>query len=100
MELIIETNDQQLATDLLKGTLPDGVRIESQNLLRRRTGISPEIITCVISIGASVATNIFSTWLYEQLRERATTLYINRRNTQIEHGEIAKAVEESIQQEE
>ena len=104
----IETSDNQLIADLFEISttneesgqrpIPGGAAIILKKPVRRRSlHIPPETITLVLSLGSSIATNVVSTWLYEKLKGRATTLQIDRRKIQIEKEEIKKIIEETIQ---
>ena len=65
---------------------------------RRHGGCQlPETITILVSLGTSIATNVVSNWLYEKIKERAATLRIDRREIQIDNGEIKRIIEETIQ---
>ena len=57
--------------------------------------------TLIVSLGASVAVNVFSSWLYDKLKgSAARRIRINRRRAEITPDGILKAVEETIELEE
>ena len=108
MEIEIETSDSQLLPDLLETTsssiqpgyqksFPDGGSITLQKDIKRRSlTVPPETITLILSVGGSITANVISTWLYEKLKGRAIRLHIDRKEIQIDNGEIKKIIEESI----
>ncbi len=112
IEIEIDTGDHQLLNDLLESPsssvqpgyqkrLSNGATITLKSDVKRRgINIPPESITLILSLGASIATNILSTWLYERLKGRTLKLHINRKETHVEAGVIQKTIEEAIKKQE
>jgi hypothetical protein len=62
---------------------------------------SMPFLTVVVSLGASVTVNVFSSWLYGKLKgSRVRHIRINRRTVEVTPNGILKAVEESVEIEE
>lgn len=62
---------------------------------------SMPLLTVTVSLGASVAANIFSSWLYDKLKGSAIRrISINRRSVEVTADGIRKAVEHTIEIEE
>lgn len=111
MEIKIETSDGRLVADLFEAasvdvlhkghqsTLPGNAVITLQSVGKRRS-LAPEVVTFLLGASSSVITNIVSSWLYEKLKGRATTLVIEKREVQIDSEEIRKVLEEIIRQDE
>ncbi len=112
IEIEIETSDHQLLNDLLEipssptqpgyqKPLTNGATLALKSHVKRRSiTIPPELITLVLTLGTSVATNILSSWLYEKLKGRTLNLHINRKETPIEEKAIETIIEETIKQQE
>jgi hypothetical protein len=103
MEIQIETNDPELRL-LLTNSLPssepleappEGVTLTLQKKKTRRALNSPEILTFILTISTSVATNLVSSWLYEHLKGRTITVRIGGKKVPVEREEIKAAIESS-----
>lgn len=91
---------------------PGGVRLElgRMPMEKRGGGLTHDalpIATVLLSVGTSVAVNLFSSWLYEKLRAnkairamRVTRIRINRAEVEITPEAITRAISESIEIEE
>lgn len=59
------------------------------------------LVPIVVTLGSGVAINVFSSWLYDKLKGKKTTiLRINRVQVEITHDAITKVIAESIELEE
>ncbi len=70
--------------------LPENVLIgEPIKEAKEVHGLSaPEIITFAVTVGTSIAANLFSSWLYDKVKGRTSQLRINDRIVQITVTEI------------
>ncbi len=103
MEIQIETNYPELRLLLTNSlpssepleTPPEGVTLTLQKKTTRRALNSPEILTFILTISTSVATNLVSSWLYERLKGRTLTVRIGGKKVPVEREEIKAAIESS-----
>ncbi len=62
---------------------------------------SMPFLTVAVSLGASVAVDLFSSWLYDRLKgSRVRRIRINRRTAEVTPDGIRKTVEETVEIEE
>ncbi len=100
LELEIVTSDQSLVSDLrATSAIPGGATLTYKSqTLREAVGV-PETITFVLTtIGAGVSTSLIGNWLYDRLKgKNVESLIIERTEIQIEPGEIARIIHETIE---
>lgn len=88
----------QALADSPASDLPPNVLLgEPQKEPGELHGLSaPEIITFAVTIGTSVGVNLFSSWLYDKIKERASSLRINNQVVPISKTEIQVAIQYHI----
>lgn len=111
MNVEIDTHDRQLVSELFESpslsvgqqrSIPGGATVTYQGeVIRKAVGIPETImLTVALGTGTSVVGSLIANWLYDKLKGgRAVSLRIDRREVQIEDGEIKRVVEETIRME-
>jgi len=88
----IETLDERLSSDLMGdpspsagqiAMVPGDVALHYDCEIVQFAVDVPNVIRIVAAFGGQVALNMFSSWLYDKIKGRATTIRINRRTIQI-----------------
>lgn len=109
IEIEIETRDGELVSDLMETSspsigqqksIPGGATVTFKGEFTRKTFGFPLTIELAISIGVGVISGLIANWLNGKIKGRAATLRIDRREVQIEKGEIKRVIEERIQKNE
>jgi hypothetical protein len=103
----ITTYNPQLFSELVAvaedpcSNLPEGVLIgePSKSTKQGEHGFpTPEVITFAVSLGSSVAINLFSDWLWERIKDRTSKLEIDNREITLSVEEINFAIEQYLRQ--
>ena len=99
-EIRIETIPGSCVADLDDGTCPDGATV-SVATVSKYTVDAQGVTLAIVALGFSVPVNMFSTWLYEKLKQKkCQKVKINKRNISLEAPDIQRAIEEAIKQQE
>jgi hypothetical protein len=65
---------------------------------RHLTQDAAPLVTIAVSLASGVALNLFSSWLYDKLKDsKIRRLKINRRDVEISANGILRAIEETIE---
>jgi len=108
MRIRIETNDEELASDMMNRPeklvgsrieLPGGVIVVCERNEIRRGAISEILIELSMSLVAGVSSSLLATWLYENLRGRTARLRINRREVDMQEEGIENIIGEEREKE-
>jgi hypothetical protein len=109
MLIEIDTHDRQMVGDLMETanegllevgyqrSVPGGGVITYQGTVVRKSFGVPETISLLLTVGGSVTINLISSWLYDKLKGRTTTLRIDRKEINLEKGEITRIIEEKME---
>lgn len=99
-EIRIETIPMSCVEGLDDGTCPDGTSV-SVATVSKYTVDAQDVMLAVATLVLSVPANMFSTWLYEKLKQKkCQKLQINKRDVPLEEPEIRRALEEEIKHQE
>lgn len=112
MNIEIDTNDNNLAYELMNKTIEDGVSLAKGEEIQINENFSvtydgaimqkvaevPNTIQLIIAFGSGVASSYVGSWLYNKIHGKATGLRINHREIQIDEGEITKIIETTIEE--
>lgn len=102
----IETRDGELVSDLMETSspligqqksIPGGATVTFKGTLFRKALDLPLTIQLSIGLATAVTASLIANWLSRKIKGRATTLRIDRREVQIEEGEIKRVIEERIE---
>lgn len=110
----IDTHDENLENDLMETLspsidqqkeMPGGALINYKGRLTElKESISAKnvlhVITLLLTFGGNVASGLIANWLYEKIKGKATKIRIQRKEIQIDEGEIKKIIDEIIEAEE
>ena len=96
----VETEEERLASDLLeaprkverKTTLPGNVVLMKIYPSRAKEGKHIFMLT----FGAKAAPDFLENWLHQKLKDRATRLFLDRKEVQIERTEIEIFISEKL----
>jgi hypothetical protein len=92
----IETPDLPVAFNM-KVDAPEGVTVFVPPIMMKRSDGAEGIATIILTLTGSVVTSAIGSWLYDKLKAgRSRTVKINRREIEIENGEITRIIEECI----
>lgn len=109
IEIEIETHDGELVSDLMETSspligqqksIPGGAVVTFKGKLTRKALNLPLTIELAIALTSAVISGSIANWLSRKIKGRATTLRIDRREVQIEEGEIKRVIEERIEKKE
>jgi hypothetical protein len=97
----VETEDEKLASDLMeapkkinnKTNLPGNVVL----MQVQPSQTSEEKYIFMLNIGGRVAPDFLANWLHQKLKDRATRLFLDRKEVQIERSEIEQIISERIE---
>ena len=104
LQIEIATNDYNLVLDLMNAkesrvgttnSISSDITLQLEQRLFESIG-TPDIINLTVSIGRDTAINLFSTWLYDKLKGKASKLKINGTAIEIGEKEINKTIEAKI----
>lgn len=96
VKLTLETRDVPVAFRL-KNDLPPGVSVKLLPVIAHRGIDSDTIAIALLALANNVSINLFSSWLYDKLKGgRSKTVIINKREIEIEEGNIKRIIEESV----
>lgn len=96
LDLMDVTNTTALQAGYQRSIAGDATLTYQKTIVRKAFGV-PETLDLVLTIGSSVAANVISSWLYDKLKGRKATLRIDKKEIQIEKGEIVRIIEEKVQ---
>ncbi len=105
MLLEIDTNDSRLAFDIMdnnnlssgeKKELFDDISIEYKDTFIRKAFGIPETITFILSFGSGVGAGLIANWIYDKIKNRATSIRINRKVTIIDKDHIFIMIQEEM----
>jgi hypothetical protein len=106
--LSIETDDKNLVYDILgkrsarsgdKVSVVKDIELEYRGTLIRLAEGFPDIIRLVLIAGGTIGINIFSQWLYDKIKGRASKLKIDTTVVEIDKGEITRILRQKIKKE-
>ncbi len=90
----IETQDQALGPELL-----EKVKDLPANIILKKVAQAEAVkgyLTFFLSLGIKVDAGLVANWLFENIKDRATKLRMDRIEVQINQEEIEKAIVEKI----
>ncbi len=94
IELYLSNNRDALGFDQ---DVPEGISVSIPFFLVKKDFGVEEAITVIISLTAGVPFALLAAWLYDKLKNpRSNHITINRREIQIDKGEIARIIEETL----
>ena len=106
----IETRDSRLEFDLMGSpvmlesgvhhVLPDGSVLAWQSGPLRKGYGQPWILHFILTYGKDVSAGIAASYLFNKIKGRSTTLRIDRKEVQIEQGQITRVLTEHIEKKE
>jgi len=79
----------------IESVAPDVTLRLDSHIIREAFGF-PEILQLTLPIGKDIAVGVFSAWLYDKLKGRATKLQINGTEVPIGRGKITRGLTEKM----
>jgi hypothetical protein len=99
MDIIVKTNHPIVLLNLKKD-VPYGTTANIPPVIVKRDISVPDVLNAIVSISRDIDIGLFSAWLFEKTKigKQHTTLYINKVEVTLEHGEIVRVLSEQIKQ--
>jgi hypothetical protein len=100
MNIVIFTHDRDLAADLKRDAPLDFSVTGLTSKGAKSLGEPPlyEISIFVAGLGAKIAADVFSKWLYDKIKGRATGINAEGQNARIEESEIERCIEVKVKE--
>ena len=112
MYIEIDTNNNQLAYELMNKKIVDGVSLSkgekiefdgvsvtyNGRIIRKAVDV-PTTIQLVVTFASGVAASYVATWLYNRVHGKAERITIDHTEVEIDKGEIQRIIETHIKKE-
>lgn len=106
MQIEIETEDRRLGFDLMgtsklnagmKVDIPGDAILSFDSIMGRKAFGFPETLEFIMTFTTGVSASLVASWLYDKIKGRASRIIINRKEIQMNKGEIERIIIETIE---
>ena len=99
MEIIVKSSHPIVLLSLKKD-VPNGASVFVPPIISRRDISVVDALNAIVTVSRDIEIGLLGAWLFEKTKidQNYTTVYINRVEVQLEHGEIVRVLSEQIKQ--